>query len=429
MKLRGALVLSALLIAGCPQKKEAGGEGGEPQASPNASILPAPIASTVGPKRKLDAGRGGIPADSAGRLILPDAGPPAPTVLLESEPLPRDTLAAKDGTGVTLEARFKWFDVPSPPSGGEVATAAINKAKQAMEPRVTVDLAPAGRMRFTFGTPVFPVPENAELRSATEHWGHVLVWPDGFSYRVMLPGTLRALFAERRADVLPMAQGNNKAQGKGALLGLETEKVRIKSETGVLTLESGNISGIAESGKLLCRLLLELIAVDPNNAACNGSVPLKAEYKWPGGGHLGFEVTAIVRKPELPYGLLVVPPSSGLLKPGELPPQPAGVLLTQGQLGAFREKAAPGKEAPAADAPGEGLIAVNRKDTLEYLLIDGAPAAWVRPRAEQYLIGPIPGRYTISWRDFLGERVEPPTQIQLPARVQIGGDVDAGAEK
>jgi hypothetical protein len=425
---RAALLLLALCAAGCPQKKAGGGDGDEPQASPNASILPAPIASTVGPKKKVDAGRGGIPADSAGRLILPDAGPPRVTALVESEPLPQDTLAAKDGTGITLEARFKWFDVPPPASVPEVAADPINKAKQAMEPKVTVDLAPAGRMRFTFGTPVFPVPQNAELRSSVEHWGHVLVWPDGTSYRVMLPGTLRALFAERRADILPMAQGTLKAMGKGGLLGLETRKVRLKSETGTLTMESASISGIADSGKLLCRLLLELIGVDPGNAACDGPVPLRAEYTWPSGGRLGFEVTAIVRRPELPYGLLVVPPASGLLKPGELPPQPAGVLLTRGQLAAFRSKAAPGKDPAEADAPGEGLVAVNRTNTLQYLLIDGAPAAWIRPRAEQYLIGPRPGRYAISWRDFLGERVGPAVQLQLPARTQIGGTQDAGTK-
>ncbi len=351
---RAALFLLALGVAGCPQKKDAGGDGDEPQASPNASILPAPIASTVGPKKKVDAGRGGIPADSAGRLIVPDAGPPVVTTLVESEPLPQDTLAAKDGTGITLEAHFKWFDVPPPAGVPEVAANAINKAKQAMDPKVTVDLAPAGRMRFTFATPVFPVPQNAELRSGVEHWGHVLVWPDGTSYRVMLPGALRALFAERRADVLPMAQGTLKPLGKGGLLGLETRKVQIKSETGSVSLESASISGIADSGKLLCRLLLELIAVDPANAACDGPVPLRAEYKWPNGGRLGFEVTAIVRRPELPYGLLVVPPASGLLKPGELPPQPAGVLLTRAQLGAFRSKAAPGSEPPGRMLPGKG---------------------------------------------------------------------------
>ena len=39
--------------------------------------------------------------------------------------------------------------------------------------------------------------------------------------------------------------------------------------------------------------------------------------------------------------------------------------------------------------------------------IHGVPVAWILPRSEQFLIGPLPGRYSISWRDFLGGDIEP----------------------
>jgi hypothetical protein len=46
--------------------------------------------------------------------------------------------------------------------------------------------------------------------------------------------------------------------------------------------------------------------------------------------------------------------------------------------------------------------------------------------SERYVIGPPRGRYTAQWRTFLGEGVEPPSAVELPARLVHGG-ADAGA--
>jgi hypothetical protein len=70
---------------------------------------------------------------------------------------------------------------------------------------------------------------------------------------------------------------------------------------------------------------------------------------------------------------------------------------------------------------------VNRTDSVRYLLLDGVPIAWVRPRSEQYVIGPIAGRYSVSFRDFLATSVEPAKTIALPAKVTVGADTDGGA--
>jgi hypothetical protein len=137
-------------------------------------------------------------------------------------------------------------------------------------------------------------------------------------------------------------------------------------------------------------------------------------------------VTSLTRRTDLPIGQLYVPPAGAEFKPGELPPQASGVMLTQTELARFRSRAA-STEAPAADAPGEGLAIVNRTDMLRYVLLDGVPIAWVKPKSEQYVIGPPPGRYSLGWRDFLGTQIEPAKILSLPARIVIGAEPDGGA--
>jgi hypothetical protein len=136
-----------------------------------------------------------------------------------------------------------------------------------------------------------------------------------------------------------------------------------------------------------------------------------------------FEVSALSKRTDLTVGLVYVPPPGAMFKPGELPPQGSGVFLTRQQLMKFRTRdGARGPLLTDAKAPAEGLTAVNRSDALHYLLIDGVPVAWVRPHSEKYLIGPRPGRYMISWRDFLGLEPEVRKLLELPARVVFGDD-------
>jgi len=422
-------LLTAPLLAGCPAQGQGGGQEGQNQPSPNASILPAPLASATEPSaaQKPDAARGGIPADSAGRLMVPEAGPPDPTPFRDDEALPRDTISAKDGLGVTLDASFKWLDLPGPNAVPELSNDALKKAREKTALKLTIDLAPAGRMRFALASASFPLPQGAELRAMSEHYGHVLVWPNGNAYRVVRAGMLRALLSERRADALPVSRVNADLKGKGKFLGLETTKLEVKSPVGELSLESANVPNLGRAGELLCRLLLDLVAVDPGSSVCaDAFVPLRAELRWPKGGKLSFEVAALARKPELPFGNLFVPPAGAELRAGELPPQAAGVLFTRDDLAGFHSK--PGAvDPPAKDAPGEGLVAVNRTDSVRYVLVDGVPVAWVRPQSEVLLLGLLPGRYSVSWRDFLGGQIEPPKIVSIPARVVAGAEPDAGA--
>jgi hypothetical protein len=282
-------------------------------------------------------------------------------------------------------------------------------------------------MRFTLTSPVFPLPQNSELRARSDAYGHVLVWPDGSSYRVLIPGALRAMFTERRADVSPLVGARVTDRSKGGLLGFVTERLQISTAAGKLILEQARPGGVGTAGGLLCRLLVELISAEPSTPACSDDLlPLRAEYQWREGGKLAFEVTTITRRAELPYGLLYVPPAAAEPKVGELPPATTGVLLSRDDLARVRVK--PVLAVPPKDAPGEGVLAVNRTDTLRYLLLDGLPIAWVVPRSERYVIGPPHGRYSVSWRDFFGSALEPAKTVQLPARLVIGRSDAAPAQ-
>ncbi len=428
-------LMPAFTALGCRAHKKAPTQKDTPnEPSPNASILPAPLASGAELIQKaralgLDGGRVGIPADSAGRLILPDAGPPPPRAFRGDDPLSRDTLTQRDGIGVTLQASWKWSDLPAPASVPELDKDGEKRATEKTALTVTIDLALAGRMRLAFTSVAFPLPENSEIRARRDHYGNILVWPNGQAYRVLEPGALRATFAERRADVVPLVAGKLKRRGKGKLLGFDTNKVELTSPTGKLQLEQARVVGTGSGGELLCRLLVELVAIQPSSPACEPEmVPMAANFIWPDGGQIGFEVSSLTRRQDLPIGEIFVPPVGAMFKPGELPPQPSGVFLSKRDLAGLRTH--PVKNAhPAKGAPGEGIMAENHTDTLRYVLLDGIPVAWVRPRSQQYIVGAPDGRYSFGWRDFLGAEVERPRTVDLPASVELGGQEDAGASR
>ncbi len=427
------LVLGAALAVGalaCENRASPKKETGEP--SPNASILPAPLAASSeliappGSATPPKPGRVGIPADSAGRLIIPDAGTPPPTALAAEEALARDTITTKDGIGATLEGRWSWSDIPSPPADAKVNTDGIDKAREKTRLDAVVDLGAIGRMRFEFSSIAYPLPKFTEVRSRIDRLGHVLVWPNSQAYKILVPGALRALLAERRTDATPLVRGKVVNAGNGQALGLQTVKKEVRTSTGKLVLEQAEVATVGSGGPLFCRFLLELVAVQPTSDLCKrGVVPIRATYSWTDGGKLGFEVSTITRRLDIPFGMLFTPPAGAKFERSKLPPEATGVMLTREELDAFRTEAVPRPE-PAKEAPGEGLYAVNRTSELMFLLLDGVPIAWVRPREQQYVIGPKPGRYSAVWRDFLGSNVQPNAVVHLPDRIVVGEEEDGG---
>jgi hypothetical protein len=125
--------------------------------------------------------------------------------------------------------------------------------------------------------------------------------------------------------------------------------------------------------------------------------------------------------------VLLVPPPSAAYAPTGLPPSTTGIFLTRDELVPFRTKPLDLGPVRAPGAPGEGFLAYNGTDLLRYVFLDGIPVAFVAPGQEQYVIGPLRGKYVVEWRSFLGDAIEPPKTMELPARITIGAIPDAGA--
>ena len=421
------LVATLLLGLACEGKKGTTGTGAQP--SPNASILPAPLASAGELSGDKHGGPPtGIPADSAGRLLVRDPEPPPPEAPAVDRPLPADSLTVRDATGYSLTGVFQWGDLPQPAAVPELVPAAIKDALHKTELTVDIDLAVSGRLRISIESAAFPLPAHAEIRARTSYYGHVLVWPDGSSYRVLSPGSLRAMFAERRADVAPLLRAKVRPSTGQTLLGHKTLRADVDTSLGTLTLDQTPTPGSGTSGELLCRFLLELIGAEPTTEVCHAErIPMQAIYRWESGGSLTFAVKTFSDRRDLPLGYLYVPPAGAEFRPGELPPSSSGVFLTQTDLAKLRSRAVKGG-APGPRAPGEGVLADNQTTALQYLVLDGVPVAWIRPKSRQYVIGPVPGHYTVAFRDFLGATVTPVQTVDLPAFVRVGTpDPDAGA--
>lgn len=398
-------------------------------ASPNASILPAPLAPAselTTPEPRRSAPDANV-ADSAGRVSGRDLPQPPPETIPISKPLPVDSLPLRDVQGYSLEAEFRWLDVPAPSNVPESSGPATREASQATALKVSVDLASLGRMRLVFDSSAFPIAQRSELRARRGYYGHALVWPDGASYRNVLPGALRALFQEQRLDVSPLLRAKLTPGAGGTKLSHKTTLTTIETSVGTLILEQATSQVGMSGGELLCRLLVELVGAEPSTEACRPErIPVSAQYHWSSSGGLAFIVTALVEKKELPAMMLAVPPEGARFAPGELPVPPSAAILPVEMLSRLHTRLSNGAVAKAMDAPGNGIAAENHTNLLRYLLLDGLPIGRLRPNTREVFAGPLRGRYTVAWRDFFGTQITPPELVELPTSVRLGSEGDGG---
>ena len=182
----------------------------------------------------------------------------------------------------------------------------------------------------------------------------------------------------------------------------------------------------AGAGALLCRMLVELLAVAPESKACRAdAVPLRAEYIWSTGARFEFEITKLAKRPEQqPSEALLVPPTGAGVRPGELPGPPFVALLDERDLADLHTRALPPPTKPDPAAPKLGLVFQNHGDGPRYLLVDGVPVVWLRADAEWLLSGLKSGRYTVQARDFFGAETTPPRVVELPARFPVGDEAE-----
>jgi hypothetical protein len=292
-----------------------------------------------------------------------------------------------------------------------------------------VDLAP-GHARAVLEDG-FVLPAGTELRLRTDRLGYVVVAPDGDTYRVGAPGSLRAVLAEGLYDVAPTSAAEVVVRGEGAHRhGRPTRRVEVTTRAAKGTFEIGRLPDVGDGGALVCRMLLDLMSAGPSTTVCgDGEVPLHVELKWgaqppePAGGRkrvagaFVFEATALVRRTDLASSLLLAPPpNASFVATGE-PVRGAHTFLSRGDLAALRV----GAGESAGPRPGDEVPAVlslhNSTDELRYVWLDGVPLAWLAPGGRLDVSGVPHARATVQWRTFFGDAIDAAQSVTLPAMV------------
>jgi hypothetical protein len=394
---RAAALFVIVLAAAC--KNEAPKDTPKPTtSSPQASAEPAPIATPLLSSR-----------------LSPEGGPP-PTPMRGDVPLEVEAFG-KDLAGYTINVVLRLPDAPAVTVGAPVSSQTVDAVRKANEPRFTIDLTPA-RMRMQLTSLGFLLARDSELRSRSDRFGHVFLTPDLASYRVLAPGSLRSLFAERRADVSPLSPADVKIIGDGPTrLGLHTRKAEVNSRAGKGSFEIVRLPELGDGGALFVRALLDLMNAPPQvSVVGTDELPVHAELHWSTRGALFFEVTSITKRVDIPAAAMAVPPSGAAFVTGALPPIVGELRAETKDLSSIHTG--------AIDATASSLALVNAHDTPRFAWIDGAPIAWVAPEGRLELSPLQRGRYMIEWRTFLDDAGEPPKALTVPASKE---PADAGA--
>lgn len=399
-----ALLVGGALLAGCTKAPAPGEVQDHP--SPQAQVMPAPLANAqaVGSASvELDAG--------------PDAGPPA-VPLRAGETLRPDVAPAKDSPAHVVELWFHATDAPTTPKAPEHNVAGYEAAKKRVDTRARAEVSQT-RMRLVTEGQGFVFPRELELHARADRLGHIAVL--GPHYRALAPGTLRALFADRRFDVGPLEQAEVTLKGEGPRrLGARTRRVEIAVRSALVTLDIAHVADLGEGGVMLCRFLLDLANALPRTPACAlEDMPLYAEFRWSTHGALVVEATSFARRPDVLSASLLAPPPQAAPSNELLSRARAGRMLSATELRAFRH----------GEPTNTAILDLSNPTTaLSIAWLDGVPVAWVGAYGQLPLDGLAPGRYQLVWRSALGDVTSPPETVSVPGAAALGGLPDAGKE-
>lgn len=329
----------------------------------------------------------------------------------------------KELTGYTLDATFKSPDAPPVAKGPEINAATVDALRKKTDVKLTVDVAP-GHARIAFASGALTLPVGAEIRGRSDHFGTVLVDPDGATYRVVEHSVLRALFDDRRLDVSPLSGAEVAPRGEGRRLGLKTRKVEVSTRAGKAAFEIAKLAEAGDGGVIVARVLASLLDVPPTTQiALDGEVPVRVELTWStpsqqqGRGGIVFEVTGYVKRTDLGAREIGVPPPSAAFAPPALPARTTELFATAAELSALHTGA-------PADARAT-LTLINGTDELRFAWLDGIPIGWLAPRARADLANMHKGHYQLAWRSFLGDVADPVRTVEVPGAIDASG-ADAG---
>lgn len=435
--LRALVCVSALAACESPRGNATISAPAASEPSPNASILPAPLA--------------GARASGAKRSATQIANLP-PRAFPHDRELASEPNPDPDVGGLELRAEFAWPEVEQrelpldrPARGasdgarsstgsdgergatGRVEGAARGDGKGEAKslstlPSLRIRIMTNGRMFAELVSPTFTLPTHTRIEARVDRYGHVVVWPDGRSYRVAPRGSLRALFEERRVDVAPLLDGDVTPDGGGQRFELPSVRRKIRGPLGEVLVESVIDASLGTSGTLLCRFLLELSRLDPASDLCpEGELPVEAIYAWASQGELRFRVTAVKRIQSFaaaaPGDDFSIPPAMPIFKPGELPPEQTSLLWTEAQ------------SRKLFGAPEGAELALNNPSDLPlFVIVDRLPLARVDAGSFATFVT-APRSRSVAFRDFLGERVEAPRTVNVPGRLSLGREPEPAASE
>lgn len=420
------LAPGALGLLGCPNKGDPGTFGSPTEPSTSVAAQPPKVTTSGDPLAS--------PAEGA-RIVA----------LAPAEPLPPDALSDQGelaGAEVAFEVRPLAL-APVPTALGAVPTV-VATAQAAGRGSLQVDLG-VGRVRLRVGARTFALDDGDELVADRRRTGFLL--HRGTSYRVVPPGALRALLAERRLDVAPLAPSRLLQGADLSVLGRPAVRHTVTTAYGVLQLDqlvlaprppsapkdAGNPEaavppatsstapvlasgsappvasalppaplepGIDGAGEALCRAFLELVAAEQTlgGPPCHPErVPIRVEIVFARGGGLAFDATSF-REAPLPRAHFGFPRRGSKLVLEPLA-EPLGWPLPD--LLALRPK---GDAATLELTTAPGLPRVAMIDGLG-VFVHGTRTVSLRQ-----------GHYQIEWRTPLFEVVEPAVEIGVPGK-------------
>lgn len=403
-----AAAVCLLVVLGCHQDPKPEGVAVDAQASPQAKAEPAPLTSVVA---------------AASATTIADAGP-APSILRADRAIETDSLP-QTATSFALVASLRPLEPPPAIHGPEINAASIDAHRKAQDLGFAIELA-SSRMRIVFG-PGFIVPAGIELRARRDFYGFLLIDRTGDAYRVLAPGTLRALVGERRVDVSPLSTSEQTAGGEGTKrLGLRTRKVDIVTRAAKATVELAKVPELGEGGVLLARVILDLISAPPQTSlAALDEVPLHAELHWTTRGGIVFDVTSLAKRTDAPTSTLLAPPPEAAFRLAPLSSVPGELLLTPAELGALHGGPF---DIGVAAAPVQGTLNVfNDTDAPRVLWLDGVRVGWVAPATRLSIPSLQRGHYQLESRSYLDDAAEAPRAVTAPGDLVLGV-ADAGAK-
>lgn len=397
------LAVLALLACACRSGSTPVQDLPDAPASPQANAVPAPLAN--------------VPTTTpSGATAVPFDGGVPPQPLRPDQPAAPDVLPARELAGYTIAATLHAGDIPGPPRGGEYVASAVDIARKRTEPRLTIDFG-ASHARMVVASHGFVLPMGTELRARADRYGHVVLTPDGATYRIAATGALRALLGERRFDVSPLspAEVTNAGGEGGRRLGYRTRKVEVVNRAARATFEIARVADAGDSGILLCRALLDMMNAPPGVPLCSvDEVPMFAELRWTTRGAVVFTATTIVRRLDLSASVLAAPPPTPNFATGPISGHTSEILLSNSELHALRS----GEHLPEGRP---ALTLINTTDVLQFAWLDGLPIAWVAPGARLEVPALSKGRAAVEWRTFWGDVVDPARPLTLPALSEPGG--------